>query len=168
MNCQGDLSASGQKLKVLNRYQLTDRDVKCIGDLQSEYIFPNISPRDYIPAVNMALEDLRSGRIETAWSDALWRPTEVITPLRSVVRSGLMLEQRTRKIFASVPSVYKCFAGIGDRRGWYHATVLWQLRSWIDRLLGGAGLRRGRRHPDDLRVGDALDFGGWRMWRKIT
>ena len=137
------------------------RNEAIVRDLQSRYIFPNISPMGYIPAVNTALEDLRAGRIETAWSDALLRPSEAITSLRSVGRSGLMLEQRTRKVSASVSSVYKCFAGIGDRRGWYHATVLWQLRGWIDRLLGGAGLRRGRRHPDDLRVGDALDF--WRV-----
>ena len=137
------------------------RNEAIVRDLQSKYIFPNISPMGYLPAVNTALEDLRVGRIETAWSDALLRPSEAITSLRSVGRSGLMLEQRTRKVSASVSSVYKCFAGIGDRRGWYHATVLWQFRGWIDRLLGGVGLRRGRRHPDDLRVGDALDF--WRV-----
>jgi uncharacterized protein YbjT (DUF2867 family) len=137
------------------------RNEAVVRDLQSENIFPNILPMGYIPAVNMALEDLRIGRIETAWSDALWRSTEEITPLRSVVRSGLLLEQRTRKVSAPVRSVYKCYAGIGGRRGWYHAAILWQLRGWIDRLLGGVGLRRGRRHPDDLRVGDALDF--WRV-----
>ena len=61
----------------------------------------------------------------------------------------------------TAPAVYRCFTGIGDRKGWYHATVLWKMRGWIDRLLGGVGLRRGRRHPDDLRVGDVLDF--WRV-----
>ena len=53
------------------------------------------------------------------------------------------------------------FTGIGAARGWYFANWLWRLRGALDRLLGGAGLRRGRRHPDDLRVGDALDF--WRV-----
>ena len=46
-------------------------------------------------------------------------------------------------------------------RGWCFANWLWQMRGMVDRLLGGVGLRRGRRHPDDLRAGDALDF--WRV-----
>ena len=48
--------------------------------------------------------------------------------------------------------------GIGGERGWYAANVLWTMRGGIDKLVGGVGMRRGRRHPDDLRVGDALDF----------
>ena len=50
-----------------------------------------------------------------------------------------------------------CRASVGDR-GWYFADGMWALRGWVDKLIGGVGMRRGRRHPDDLRVGDALDF----------
>jgi len=137
------------------------RNEVIVRESVAKNVFPKICPMDYISAVDRTLKDLELGRTETAWSDALWRPTETITPLNLVVQSGLIIERRTRKVSTSVGLVYQCFAGIGDRRGWYHATALWQLRGWIDRLLGGAGLRRGRRHPDDLRVGDALDF--WRV-----
>jgi hypothetical protein len=58
-------------------------------------------------------------------------------------------------------AVYRTFAGIGGQRGWYYADVLWQARGLLDRLVGGIGMRRGRRNPDDLRPGDALDF--WRV-----
>jgi uncharacterized protein YbjT (DUF2867 family) len=127
----------------------------------SKTVFPNIRPMDYISAVQRTLEDLDSGRTETAWSDALWKPTKAVTPLSLIVQSGLIVENRRRKVLAPAPLVYQCFSGIGDTRGWYFATFLWQFRGLVDRLLGGVGLRRGRRHPDDLRVGDALDF--WRV-----
>ena len=58
-------------------------------------------------------------------------------------------------------AVFRTVSGIGGRRGWYVANWLWSIRGWMDRAVGGIGLRRGRRHPDDLRVGDALDF--WRV-----
>ena len=57
--------------------------------------------------------------------------------------------------------VYRVFTGIGGDRGWFHGDWMWQVRGMVDRLLGGAGLCRGRRHPDELRIGDALDF--WRV-----
>jgi len=57
--------------------------------------------------------------------------------------------------------VFSTISGIGGRRGWYAANWLWSVRGWMDRAVGGIGLRRGRRHPDQLRVGDALDF--WRV-----
>ncbi len=50
---------------------------------------------------------------------------------------------------------------IGGKRGWYFMNVLWRFRGWVDSLLGGVGLRRGRRDPVDLRAGDALDY--WRV-----
>ena len=49
----------------------------------------------------------------------------------------------------------------GRERGWLYLNWTWQVRGWIDKLFGGVGLRRGRRHPDDIRVGEALDF--WRV-----
>ena len=74
-----------------------------------------------------------------------------------IVQSGLIVENRLRNVLAPAPLVHQCFSGIGDTRGWYFATFLWQFRGLVDRLLGGVGLRMGRRHPDDTRTGDALD-----------
>ena len=58
-------------------------------------------------------------------------------------------------------SVYAEFAALGGRKGWLAFNRLWRLRGVADRLIGGVGFRRGRRHPIDLRVGDAVDF--WRV-----
>ena len=57
--------------------------------------------------------------------------------------------------------VYAEFAGLGGRKGWLAWNRLWRLRGVADRLIGGVGFRRGRRHPTNLRVGDAIDF--WRV-----
>lgn len=59
---------------------------------------------------------------------------------------------------ASAEAVYATVTGVGGARGWYVANSLWSLRGVLDKVLGGVGMRRGRRHPDELRVGDALDF----------
>ena len=64
---------------------------------------------------------------------------------------------------AAVPAdeLWKVVRSIGGKNGYYFLTWLWEIRGAIDRLLGGVGMRRGRRHPTDIRVGDALDF--WRV-----
>ncbi|MCY4664992.1 MAG: DUF2867 domain-containing protein, partial [Acidimicrobiaceae bacterium] len=72
---------------------------------------------------------------------------------------GTVLEDvRTATTGASSEAVFAAVAGVGGDRGWYFANRLWAVRGWVDKLIGGVGMRRGRRHPDELRVGDALDF----------
>ena len=73
----------------------------------------------------------------------------------------MLLERRQMTVDAPPPAVFRSFCGIGGDRGWPPYNWLWQLRGTMDRLLGGVGMRRGRRHPDELRQGEALDF--WRV-----
>jgi len=65
------------------------------------------------------------------------------------------------RLQAQPEEIWELIARIGGETGWYYANWLWRLRGWLDRVLGGAGLSRGRRHPQRLRPGDALDF--WRV-----
>ncbi len=127
----------------------------------SRTLFPHVKPRDYSAAIEAVIQDLDEGRIDTSWSDAADLADEAETHVRLESRQGVIIESRRRMINASPADVYKVVAGIGGRRGWFFANWTWSLRGMVDRLLGGAGLRRGRRHPDRLRVGDALDF--WRV-----
>ena len=128
---------------------------------ESETLFPHIVPADYATALRRVLSDLGEGRIDTSWSDAAG-PSMISGKLVSLeYREGLIVEQRRLAVSAPAAKVYRVCAGIGGARGWYFANWAWSLRGMLDRLLGGAGLRRGRRHPDELRVGDALDF--WRV-----
>ena len=73
----------------------------------------------------------------------------------------MILERRTLATPASVAAVFRVFTGLGGNRGWLTMNWAWQLRGLLDRLVGGVGMRRGRREPDGLRPGDAVDF--WRV-----
>ena len=70
-------------------------------------------------------------------------------------------ERVERTCGALSDAVWEVVSAIGGANGWYNADVLWNLRGVLDRLVGGVGRRRGRRHPTELRVGDAADF--WRV-----
>ena len=83
------------------------------------------------------------------------------TPRTLITREGLIIERRQRTVSAPAESVYRSFARLGGKRGWLYLDWAWQLRGMLDRLCGGVGMRRGRRDPEDLRVGDSLDF--WRV-----
>jgi len=72
-----------------------------------------------------------------------------------------MVDSRTIHVVASPHDAFAPIRRIGGARGWYYANWLWWLRGLLDRLFGGIGLRRGRRDPDSLRVGDTVDF--WRV-----
>ncbi len=135
-------------------------DVVVNNDLASE-LFPQIQPRDYASAIGGVMDDLDQGRIDTSWSDAGGISVTSGNPVSLHSRHGMIVERRTRHVEASTHSVFRAFAGIGADRGWYFATWAWVLRGLMDRLVGGTGLRRGRRHPNELRVGDAVDF--WRV-----
>ncbi len=63
-------------------------------------------------------------------------------------------------VHSTLENGWKIISSLGGKTGWYHANFLWQLRGLIDKYLGGVGLRRGRRHPNKIAAGDALDF--WR------
>ena len=135
-------------------------EVMVTGRLARE-LFPQIQPRDYAAAIAEVIEDLEHGRIETAWSDAHGAPASADSFSRVESHEGMIFERRARQVAAPPGEVYRVFTGIGGDRGWFHADWMWRVRGRFDRLLGGVGLRRGRRHPDELRVGDALDF--WRV-----
>jgi hypothetical protein len=70
-------------------------------------------------------------------------------------------DRRTITVDASVADVQRVVRGVGGDRGWYGFGPLWAIRGALDKAVGGVGLRRGRRHPDDIAVGEALDF--WRV-----
>jgi uncharacterized protein YbjT (DUF2867 family) len=124
-------------------------------------LFPDIQPIRYEEAVKLALKRMEEGRIETIWSDALASSRGDQGPLRLAHEQGMLIERRRQIVEARPESVFRVFSGIGGERGWPAYTTLWQLRGALDRMAGGVGMRRGRRHPDQLREGDALDF--WRV-----
>lgn len=132
-----------------------------VRDDAARRLFPGIEPLGYDAAVRLALEQLEAGQVETAWSDAASSSGPGRATATLVSREGMIVERREREVRAPAGDVFRAFTSLGGRVGWLYADALWQLRGLADRLVGGVGLRRGRRHPTDLRVGDALDF--WRV-----
>lgn len=114
-------------------------------------------------AIRRALDRVRQHEVETCWADAgELHPPEWLACGDASFAGGTVLECSHRVRLACPPErVWKTVRGIGGSHGWYYAEFLWKLRGLADRLIGGVGLRRGRRDPDDIRPGDALDF--WRV-----
>ena len=137
------------------------RNEVVVRDGKARRLFPDVELIDYRTAVRHALADLDAGSVETAWSDALVTSQGDAAQVVLTTQQGMIIERRRRVASAPAEKVYAVFAGLGDRRGWLYADWAWRLRGIVDRLAGGVGLRRGRRDPDDVRVGDAVDF--WRV-----
>jgi len=107
-------------------------------------------------ALDAALGVHISDRVETSWRDAGTIPGDP-----DWAGGTVFLDRRVESIQATPQAVFRAVCRIGGGNGWYAADVLWRIRGWIDRLVGGPGLRRGRRAAETLAYGDALDF--WRV-----
>lgn len=107
-------------------------------------------------AIRAALEETRNAGVETTWSMAGPIPGDPDWAGGTVFR-----DRREIEIEAPPPVVFRAVCSIGGGHGWYAADWLWRLRGLLDRLVGGPGLRRGRRDPDEVAFGEPLDF--WRV-----
>ncbi len=107
-------------------------------------------------AIRAALSQVTAGQVETNWSMAGPMPGDPDW-------SGGTVFSDTREIAIEAPpeAVFRAVCRLGGQRGWHAASLLWIIRGWLDRLAGGPGLRRGRRDPEMLGYGEALDF--WRV-----
>lgn len=132
-----------------------------VRDDSAQRLFSNIKPMDYDTAVRLALANLERGHVETAWSDAVASSQGDVTPVQLTTQEGMILERRQCVVAAPAEAVFRSFSQLGGATGWLYFDWAWQLRGALDRLLGGVGLRRGRRDPNEVRVGDAVDF--WRV-----
>jgi uncharacterized protein YbjT (DUF2867 family)/uncharacterized protein YndB with AHSA1/START domain len=94
--------------------------------------------------------------VETAWSDAAPMPGDA-----PWAGGKVFIDERQIEVAAPPARVFEAFCKVGGEHGWFGADWLWWLRGAMDRVIGGPGLRRGRRDPDHLQVGDAVDF--WRV-----
>jgi hypothetical protein len=137
------------------------RTESVVRDDSAQEIFPEIQPRGYREAVERALARLEAGLVETAWSDSLVSSQGSRSPKVLTRQEGMIFERRFRRVEASTQRVYAAFSRLGGKRGWPGGNWAWTVRGVLDRLVGGVGMRRGRRHPTQLRAGDAVDF--WRV-----
>ncbi len=114
-------------------------------------------------AIKLALQRVNNAQVDTRWSDAKDPNSPWNKSITDPDWAGVPTHQDEREIETDVPAanVWSRIEAIGGETGWYGADWLWTIRGLIDTIIGGAGLRRGRRDPLKLRAGESLDF--WRV-----
>lgn len=120
-------------------------------------LFPDFEPIDYRSAVERAVEAVHEGDVRTRWTGALGAGAS----FELEHREGLVREERRLEVDAPPEAVFLSYSSLGGDRGWLVYDRAWRLRGLVDQILGGPGLRRGRRHPVDVGTGEAIDF--WRV-----
>lgn len=131
-----------------------------VTDQAAAEAFPQIQPMGMGEAIDRALRNEDRDMAETHWADAL----SSAGPTRSWggVRFGSRLvDSQVARVPQPASATFAPIRSIGGGNGWYFWNWLWRLRGLLDLVVGGAGMRRGRRHPEDLNPGDAVDF--WRV-----
>ncbi|WP_104529143.1 SDR family oxidoreductase [Blastococcus saxobsidens] len=114
-------------------------------------------------AVRLAVQRVRDSAVTTRWASASvpGAPSDPLPTDPDWAGGTLYVDDRVLASTASPDALWRVVEGIGGERGWYSWPLAWRVRGGLDRMVGGVGLRRGRRDPDRLYVGDALDF--WRV-----
>ena len=132
--------------------------------VQRNHDIDDLVPHEPIPfreALELAVRRTRTEAVDTRWSDAGFTPADTIPGDPEWAGGATYADHQTVSTAADADALYVAFARIGGANGYYVADWAWWLRGLFDKLIGGPGLRRGRRHPVDLRAGESLDF--WRV-----
>ncbi|MEU5053850.1 MULTISPECIES: SDR family oxidoreductase [Streptomyces] len=120
-------------------------------------------PLPFDEALALALRRVRDAQVVTRWSSASapGAPSDPLPTDPDWAGGSLYQDERDSPVDASGEALWRVIEGIGGENGWYSFPLAWAVRGWLDRFVGGVGLRRGRRDTERLRVGDSLDF--WRV-----
>lgn len=124
------------------------RSESAVQDESACQIFPNVRLLGYEEAVTLAIGRLHPNLVEPIWNS----DEQTVKVLK---HEGFFIDYRSLPVNAEPEKVFHVLANMGGKQGWLYADWLWRLRGWIDRLLGGPGMR-GR--SDHLKVGDVIDF----------
>lgn len=119
-----------------------------------------LRPTPYELALQRAIDRTDRHAVESTWFDSLDAPGRKELPIMSS-REGMIIEHRRCLVRVPPERLFAEVEQLGGRAGWPYGNLLWRIRGLLDRIVGGVGMRLGRRSPTELRVGDALDF--WRV-----
>ncbi len=124
------------------------RENLIVRDNAAKKIFPHIKPINFQTAAHLALGRIQKDKVETSWSDALVTVLGDVKPYQFIVEEGMYIERRQVLLDLKPEDIFRAYTGVGGERGWLYMNWSWALRGWMDKVSGGVGLRRGRRHPD--------------------
>jgi uncharacterized protein YbjT (DUF2867 family) len=147
--------AIAQPLVASMHNDMVVRDDRALGEFK-------VRPMGFRTALDLALTRVASDEVETTWASSLASFSGDQAQGRQLaVHEGMMFERHRIGCSASAEAVFDVVCELGGDAGWPAGNALWQLRGLIDRLSGGVGMRRGRRHPRQLHIGEPVDF--WRV-----
>ena len=122
--------------------------------------FPQIQPISYEDSVRNAIKEIEENQVISRWNDTangVWEKNS-----SNEISQALYMYRKEADIsHIQAQKVYQAFTSIGGENGWFAFDFLWELRGFIDKMIGGVGLKRGRRSQCDLRISDCLDF--WKV-----
>ncbi|WP_433229712.1 SDR family oxidoreductase [Actinomadura formosensis] len=139
-------------------------EVVCADDDIAEYVPPPPGgPTGFERSVELALRRVREADVATRWSSASvpGAPSDPLPTDPDWAGGSLYTDERSCRTAAPPERLWEVIEGIGGEHGWYSFPLAWRVRGVLDRLVGGVGLRRGRRDPRRLRIGESVDF--WRV-----
>ncbi|MEU0689902.1 SDR family oxidoreductase [Streptomyces uncialis] len=141
------------------RYEVVRQD----HDITRYVPDPPGHPLPFDTALSLALRRVKEANVTTRWSSASTpgAPSDPLPTDPDWAGGSLYTDRREAVVDASGAALWRVIEGIGGDNGWYSFPLAWAVRGQLDRLVGGVGLRRGRRDADRLRAGDSLDF--WRV-----
>ncbi len=116
-------------------------------------------------ALELVFKKIAQNEVLSTWMDA-WDPNNSNPSIQTYIQvpiEGCLINKQTVPLHCSKNTVMERIWCIGGNTGWYALNWSWKIRGLMDRLIGGVGLNRGRRHPSEIQVGDAIDF--WRVLR---
>jgi uncharacterized protein YbjT (DUF2867 family) len=122
--------------------------------------FPQIQPISYEDSVKNAIKEIEENQVISRWNDTadgVWEKNN-----SNQISQALYMDRKEADIsHIQAQKVYQSFTSIGGENGWFAFDFLWEIRGFIDKMIGGVGLKRGRRSQCDLRISDCLDF--WKV-----
>ena len=140
---------------LINEVVVRDRAISDVLELH---------PTPLREAIEMALRRVEGLGVSSRWSDADLpgrTPADPMPTDPEWAGGSLLCDGQTARTDATPEALFRAVQRIGGDRGWFVTPLLWKVRGWADKLVGGVGMRRGRNHPDTMWVGDVVDF--WRV-----
>ena len=122
--------------------------------------FPTIKPISYEDSVKNAIKEIEENQVISRWNDTgsgIWEKNS-----SNEISQALFIDRKEIDISnIEHKKIYQAFTSIGGENGWFDFDFLWEIRGFLDKMIGGVGLKRGRRSQCDLRISDCLDF--WKV-----